>query len=507
MKKIKIIFVLIFFLFLNSSLFSQDCHYGWFPLNLNSTSHLHSIHFPSANTGYIAGWWSEVIKTTNGGNNWFHLNSNPNSDIQCIFFINNNTGWVSGGSGTIRYSTDGGNTWTPQSSGTSGILYIVYFKDQYTGWISGDYGKILKTTNSGLNWISKPSGTTVNLTYVYFYNYLTGWITGDNGKILKSTDGGENWFFQNSGVTTNIGKLFFVNASTGYISGYNGVILKTTNGGTNWVHQQSGTSLWLISPFFINANTGWIAGVSGKIIKTTNGGNCWFSQISTTTNEFRANYFLNAYTGFTVGFYGTVVKTITSGSRFPCPHSPPNCATGIPLKPVLGWDSYTGVTNYNVQLSTNQSFNTFTDTATVITNSYTVPNGKLQGLTTYYWRVRGNGIEGPTDWSDIWSFTTANSIGINYISSSTPSNFKLYSNYPNPFNPETKIKFDIPFTSDVKVVVYDELGRNIETLVDGKLNVGKYEIQWNAKNLNSGIYYLKMICYKYTETRKMVLIK
>jgi photosystem II stability/assembly factor-like uncharacterized protein len=507
MKKFKILFVFFFILVLYLNLFSQDCHYGWFPLNLNTTSHLHSIYFPSTTTGYIAGWFNEVIKTTNGGNNWFHLISNPNMDIQCVYFINNNTGWLSGGAGNIRYTTDGGNTWIVQQSGTSGILYIVYFKDQFTGWISGDYGKILKTTNSGQNWVSKSSGTTVNLTCVYFYNYLTGWITGDNGKILKSTDGGENWFSLNSGVSTNVGKLFFVNANTGWISGDYGKILKTTNGGTNWIQQQSGTNLWLISPFFVNANTGWIAGVSGKIIKTTNGGNCWVSQISTTTNEFRSNYFLNANTGFTVGFYGTVLKTTTGGSRCPCPHSPENGLTGVSLNATLNWEEYTEITNYTVQLSTNQNFNNLIDTANINTNSYTVPIGKLQSYTTYYWRVRGNGQTGPTDWSDIWSFTTSNSIGINYISSSIPAEYKLYSNYPNPFNPVTKIKFDLPKKSFTSLIIFDALGRTVETLVNTELKEGSYEYAWSADKYNSGVYFVRIVNDKYVETRKMVLIK
>jgi|WetSurMetagenome_2_1015567.scaffolds.fasta_scaffold41625_1 photosystem II stability/assembly factor-like uncharacterized protein len=507
MKKLKILFSVIFFLIINFNLFSQDCHYGWFPINLNTSSHLHSIHFPSANTGYIAGWWNEIIKSTNGGNNWFHLTNTPVIDIQCVFFINNLTGWVSGGAGRISKTTDGGVTWTAQQSGTSGILYIVYFKDQNNGWISADYGKILKSTNGGQNWISKPSGTTVNLTSVYFYNNLTGWITGDNGKILKSTDGGENWFSLNSGVSTNVGKLFFVNANTGWVSGDYGKILKTTNGGTNWAQQQSWTNLWLISPFFINAYTGWIAGVDGKIIKTTNGGNCWIPQISSTGNDFRANYFLNANTGFTVGFYGTVVKTVTGGFRFPCPHSPVNGTTNVSLTPGLDWENYTGISNYTIQISANQNFSNFVDTANININSYTVPNGKLQGLTSYYWRVRGNGSTGPTDWSDVWSFTTMNSIGINYISSVIPNDFKLYSNYPNPFNPATKIKFDLPKKAFTSLIVFDALGRTLETLVNTELKEGSYEFTWNASKYNSGVYFVRIVSDKFVETRKMLLIK
>jgi len=273
------------------------------------------------------------------------------------------------------------------------------------------------------------------------------------------------------------------------------------------VQQQSGTNLWLISPFFINANTGWIAGVSGKIVKTTNGGNCWVSQNSSTTNEFRSNFFLNPSTGFTVGFYGTVVKTITGGSRCPCTNSPINGMPNVSPMANLGWENDSGMTNYTVQVSAYQDFNSFEDTANVSTNSYTVPNGKLQFFTTYYWRVRGNSSAGPTDWSDVWSFTTGNFIGINSNNSASPKEFKLYSNYPNPFNPSTKIKFDVPQTALTQIVVYDELGRTITTLANSMYKAGQYEIEWNADKLNSGVYFLKMVSDKYIETRRMVLIK
>jgi photosystem II stability/assembly factor-like uncharacterized protein len=507
MKKFKILFVALILLTINLNLFSQDCWYGWYSVNLNSTSHLHSIYFPTKSVGYIAGWWSEVIKTTNGGNNWFRPPGSPNMDIQCVYFVNDTIGWLSGGAGAIRHTTNGGNSWTVQQSGTYGILYIVYFKDVNTGWISGDYGKILKTTNGGQNWISKPSGTTYNLTCVYFVNKNTGWITGDHGTLLKSTNGGENWFALNSGVQTNIGKLFFINKNTGWVSGDFGKILKTTNGGTNWVQQQSGTSCWLISPFFVNKNIGWIAGVNGVIIKTTNGGNNWFSQISHTSNEFRSNFFLNANTGFTVGFYGTVLKTKTGGSHCPMPHSPLNGSQNVSVTPTLTWGNFTGITNYTINISTDQYFQTFIDTAVVPFNQYSVSSGKLSGLSTYFWRIRGNSVLGPTAWSDVWSFTTENTVSINPNINYLPTEYKLYSNYPNPFNPATKIKFDVPKTALTQLIIYDEIGRTITTLANSIFKAGQYEIIWNAEKLNSGIYFVRMISDNYVETRKMVLVK
>ena len=88
-----------------------------------------------------------------------------------------------------------------------------------------------------------------------------------------------------------------------------------------------------------------------------------------------------------------------------------------------------------------------------------------------------------------------------------PKEFKLYTNYPNPFNPTTIIKFDIPKEIHVKIVIYDIQGKTIQTLLESKVNAGKYEIEWNGTNYPSGVYFYKMETGEYTSVKKMVLLK
>jgi len=90
--------------------------------------------------------------------------------------------------------------------------------------------------------------------------------------------------------------------------------------------------------------------------------------------------------------------------------------------------------------------------------------------------------------------------------------YYLYNNYPNPFNPSTKIKFQIPNTEFVSLKVYDVLGKEIATLVDEEKAAGKYEIQFNShsgeiRNLPSGIYFYTLKAGQYSETKKMILLK
>jgi len=88
-----------------------------------------------------------------------------------------------------------------------------------------------------------------------------------------------------------------------------------------------------------------------------------------------------------------------------------------------------------------------------------------------------------------------------------PKEFKLAQNYPNPFNPVTNIKYDLPKNSLVKLVVFDALGREVETLVNQTQLAGTYESVWNATQYPSGIYFYKLTTDKFIDTKKMILLK
>ncbi|HEY5123688.1 MAG TPA: T9SS type A sorting domain-containing protein [Ignavibacteria bacterium] len=91
-----------------------------------------------------------------------------------------------------------------------------------------------------------------------------------------------------------------------------------------------------------------------------------------------------------------------------------------------------------------------------------------------------------------------------------PTEYALYQNFPNPFNPVTKISFDLPKDSKVKLIVYDILGREITRLLNSEFKpAGKYVVEFNAVNLNlaSGVYFYRIETDKFTAVKKMVLIK
>ncbi|HAY34245.1 MAG TPA: peptidase S8, partial [Bacteroidetes bacterium] len=86
--------------------------------------------------------------------------------------------------------------------------------------------------------------------------------------------------------------------------------------------------------------------------------------------------------------------------------------------------------------------------------------------------------------------------------------------YPNPFNPFTRIDFDIPdlksysdLSSRVTLIVYDILGNKVETLVDENLSEGKYSVDFNASGLTSGNYFYRLTAGRFSFTRKLTLVK
>ena len=100
-----------------------------------------------------------------------------------------------------------------------------------------------------------------------------------------------------------------------------------------------------------------------------------------------------------------------------------------------------------------------------------------------------------------------NPVVIELNSNELPGEYSLSQNYPNPFNPVTTIKFQISSFSDVKIVVYDALGCEVETLVNEKKSQGTYEVTFDGSKYPSGVYFYKLSTDNFSQTKKLLLIK
>jgi photosystem II stability/assembly factor-like uncharacterized protein len=540
---------------------STNAGLNWTTITSGTTVTLNVISTPDANTG-IAAVGTTVIRSTNAGLNWSMVHqggTSVSSDIlERICYINANTGTIVGDGGTILRTTNGGANWVAQTSPTTGYNFSdVCFIDVNTGFAVGsdEYkkksgtsksgGMFVKTTNGGTNWTITYPGYWIY--GVSFVDANTGWISGSSpsgtGGVYKTTNGGSNWTQQ---LDSLVGYVHFFDVNTGLAAGYSG-IYRTLNGGTNW-SKCSNYSAWNFS--FINTNTGWARGsnnyvyhttdngknwitqttghmeaswdisfadslhgvvsyMNGRYARTTDGGNTW--AIETTGTQGNATIYGICYnsTGVTAACdYGIILhNSFVSIPSAPTLISPTNGATNQSNTPKMKWSSISNATSYRLQISTDSAFSSTTlDSTGVTIDSITVPSGKLTNGIKYYWRVNATNTAGTSSWSTIFNFTVS-ATGTNTVSSELPKEYMLYNNYPNPFNPTTKIKFDIPKNGLTKIAIYDVLGREVKTLVNENLTAGTYEIQWNATSYASGIYFYKMISNGYTSIKKMALIK
>jgi PKD repeat protein len=124
------------------------------------------------------------------------------------------------------------------------------------------------------------------------------------------------------------------------------------------------------------------------------------------------------------------------------------------------------------------------------------------------WRAWAyNGLDSLSSTASSILIIKRNPVGIIPISSVVPEKFFVYNNFPNPFNPTTKIKFDVASSQIVKATIYDIVGKEVARLVEERLNPGTYELTWDAKSAPSGIYFLRFETDEFAVTKRMSLLK
>lgn len=180
-------------------------------------------------------------------------------------------------------------------------------------------------------------------------------------------------------------------------------------------------------------------------------------------------------------------------------------ATQISLGPVLRWHQSERVTFYHLQVATEDDFaagiifdSPVADTAFHLSN---LLSGKV-----YFWRVQAQNALGWSEWSSIGSFATVNLTAVAENKNIIPAKFALCL-YPNPFNSNTVINFQLPMATQVTLKVFDTLGRELVTLVDDFLDTGEHQLTFNATRLPSGIYFFHIETGSFSQIRKALLIK
>jgi photosystem II stability/assembly factor-like uncharacterized protein len=441
----------------------------------DSTGYIYDINHVSADSAYAVGSRGLVLLTTDGGESWAQIARDNSPGFEAIYFSSPSIGYADG-EGKLYKTTDAGESWyVVNDSSIDGSLFFI---DDMTGFNAGP--KLMKTTDGGVHWNELNTGVSAYaFRDVYFVNNNLGFATysafynGDGA--VKTTDGGMTWdslTFKNNKHDKKY--IYFVDENLGFTSGYS-TLYRTTDGGDNWdtLDVAYGPTPGFFEDLnskvtFINSSTGFF-GRKGHIFKTTDKGDTWTDAPIDNSTEPQQIQFVSDSIGY------TVCTTDTFGMP-----------RHVFFKTTDGGNSWSDLTN---ELPGNSGYGSlfFTDENTGFLAG---PSGIIKTIT---------GGETITSVKEIYNTLL-------------PSGYKLFQNYPNPFNPTTKIKYSIPSvgTSLMKFVqlkVYDILGREVTTLVNKQQQPGNYEVEFNASNLSSGVYFYQLSTENIHLTKKLLLLK
>ncbi len=383
--------------------------------------------------------------------------SNATMEFKSVRFVAPETVYAATTFNGFQRSVDSGKTW----SGFGGSLPTTFPNKMHwfnskRGFIVGTSGNFSKTINGGQTWTSLPASGEYN--GIHFSDTSYGVAVGKSGSIVKTTNGGAFWNSLSVGSTATLHGIWMIDSLIYYVAGQNGRIRKTTNGGSTWYMQldKSPSQERFLDIQFITPLKGFAVSDSGLVYSTVDSGFTWKRYYLGPQSGANDVHFINENTGWIAASQGKIFKTTDGG-----------IAWGLQTTGLT--NSLSGIHFLNANLGISAG-----------------AGGAMLRTTN------GGG-----------AITTS----VNDLNGFTPVMFSLSQNYPNPFNPSTEIEFTVSVREMVTVKVYDALGRAVATLADGQMNSGSYRLTFNGEGLAGGVYFYRLSTGKYSEIKKMLLLK
>jgi len=468
---------------------------------------LNSIHFSKNGTiGHALGKYSRrllglrsgsvYIRSLDSGNSWSIRNIYAYA-LNDVYVFDQNRIFIAGGNsgshhsrGDIFATSDEGLTWNHVFHESKTVYDMVFLNDEIGFAFSRFWGcYIYKSVDGGTSWTKVFNGENwggndsisgnIEAFDMYFLNEDVGWLVGEYHSdstftaILSTTDGGENWDFEYKNYDKHIFlSIYCLDQNHRWAVGGSGLIAKHTVS-AGWRTVDSPTDLPLRTVLFSDEKTGWIAGGyrGGRYeyqtiwLKSIDGGENW-EELTGFNYLINDIFFINPDIGWAVGEneyrQGVILETKDGGE------------------------------NWMVH----------TDTLSAPLNAIHFKDG-------YGWAVGGrSSLEFSKTPSIILKTFDSGATWVNHETDEIyPTKFKLSQNHPNPFNPSTTINFTIPKSEIVKIDIYNTLGQRVKTILNKRVQAGEHEIEFEAKNLASGIYYYRIEAGDFQDVKKMILLK
>ena len=315
---------------------------------------------------------------------------------------------------------------------------------------------IYYSTNNGTNWIQ--SAFPYSSMGIHFKGSRLFAYSNTEHKSYYSDNFGANWTqisgFYPQGFASNNTHLFAMTGENVSVS---------TNDGINW------STIYIPSrPVFVKDNYVYVYGYSSGISLSSNNGANW-----TTVNYSASCMATNGVELYAGTSGGAVLKSTDNGYTF----TPTTSFGSNAISSIVAVGT-------NIIAATNTVTGVYVSTNKGIT--WTQKNDGFTGYISISQLTYLNGYVFAGMTNTVWRRLLSNLVGIENIGTETPSSFSLGQNYPNPFNPVTKIRFDIPRWRGeggwTTLRVYDVMGREVQTLVNERLEPGTYEVTFNIES-------------------------
>jgi photosystem II stability/assembly factor-like uncharacterized protein len=537
---------------------TTDAGVNW-TLQLYYGNNLWSIRFIDQNNGWAAGIDKLILKTTDGGTNWSQISGLPNSDLRSIHFTNIDTGWVVGHLGFIARSIDGGLTWTQLESGTTGSLKSVQFIDSQIGWTVGVAGLILKTIDGGGGEISFEENLTVLGWWHDHLNRSPSSIAGKDNVCLAGMQGQrlvildfstgwnpqkiyESWDIRPFDIQLRNNLAFVCDGRKGL------TVLDITNPSNPSMVASSSILGSKISLNYKIAAIGQTIGYAASLVHVANISDLHNMTLLSTfilphytegwDLKLRGDYIFVSAISFQGYPYGdfmvydisnptSPVRVYKEKDKFKGTIAITNNYAYVAIS--------SGIKIYDISTASKPdsvAFSPFLVDNLYIDKNYLYVGSSSEGLRILDISEPINPIEvGYAEGEPhIQISTTGNKIYTgsgnsshsritllrNDLISANPiipvDNYILMQNFPNPFNPSTRIIYQVSEVSFITIKIYDVLGNEIVTLINEEKPAGEYEVEFHShsgevRNLPSGIYFYQLRAGEFVETKKMVLLK
>jgi len=438
----------------------------------------------------------QLYKSTNGGTNWSNITTMFNGLAFTESYIDNNDNiWATTLNAGLINSTDGGTSWNNYQNGLTSTLIQALTRDASGNLYAAISGKgLYSSSDNGQSWTKITIINNEEDTYIKTVEALPegGLITYNIYNGIQITTDLTTWNSFNTGLTNQAIQDLAVSNDYYFAAGWDGKIFRSPKASADWIEITDTLNSDYSSQILVSTTGTLYYVYESGIVKSTNNGDNWIN-IGSSIGGYKFSIAEHPNGNLFIGTINGVYRSSDEGTSWT------EAGSGLTdgaLSLIIHPDGSVFAGGYKSLSRSNDLGQTWSlfDSG--------MENCRITDLAFGHSDVLLAVAENMGTYRTKWAITAIEKDPGIFV-----SDFNLDQNFPNPFNPVTKINFTISKPDLVSLKVYDILGNEVASLVQENLPAGKYSVQFNASDLSSGVYMYRLKSGSFDRTRKMILIK